>query len=134
MQALAESLGGDALAIYQYVRQQMRSELYYGVRKGALGALRSMAGNDADLSALLVALLRASDFPARYRYATVRLTPAQLMQMAGTEDVRCTRERRAWRSTCSSRRTCWTCRSTRWCSTARTVRRTRQRRSGRGWS
>ncbi len=30
-----------------------------------------MAVNSADLSALLVALLRASNVPARYRYATV---------------------------------------------------------------
>jgi RHS repeat-associated protein len=88
IQALAQNLNNDPVAIYKFLLENFESELYFGVRKGAAGTLLTQSGNDADLSALLVALLRVSNIPARYRYARVELTPAQAMQMAGTTDIR----------------------------------------------
>jgi len=84
LRALVTQLGGDALAIYNYVHDQLDVEPYYGVKKGSVGAFAERAGNDADLSALLVAMLRAAGIPARFEYGTVDLTPAQAMAWTGT--------------------------------------------------
>ncbi len=83
---LAADLGGDPLAIYGFVHDGTDAEPYYGAKKGAAGALLARSGNDADLSSLLVALLRASGIPARYEYGTVDLSPAQAMAWTGTTD------------------------------------------------
>ncbi|TLM69003.1 MAG: alpha/beta hydrolase [Deltaproteobacteria bacterium] len=56
----------DPAAIYNWVRENIRTEWYWGSMKGAEETLRQASGNDADQAALLVALLRASGYPARY--------------------------------------------------------------------
>ncbi|MCX6839571.1 MAG: DUF6531 domain-containing protein, partial [Verrucomicrobia bacterium] len=67
IQALADGLRGDPVAVFQWVREHIAYSHYYGLRKGAALTLLEGSGNDADTSALLVALLRASGVPARYR-------------------------------------------------------------------
>jgi YD repeat-containing protein len=67
IQALADGLRGDPAAVFQWVRENIAYSHYYGLRKGAALTLLEGSGNDADTSALLVALLRASGVPARYR-------------------------------------------------------------------
>ncbi|MDX1999364.1 MAG: RHS repeat-associated core domain-containing protein [Thermoanaerobaculia bacterium] len=62
----AGELGYDAVAVYEFVKNGIRTEFYAGAMKGAEGTLRSGAGNDVDQASLLVALLRASSVPARY--------------------------------------------------------------------
>jgi hypothetical protein len=69
----ARGLGNDPVRIYEWVRNEIRFEPYLGVRKGAAGTLFERSGNDADQAALLVALLRAADIPARYIHGTARL-------------------------------------------------------------
>lgn len=64
--ALADELGRDPVAIYQYVRNTIAFEPYYGSRKGALLTLWERSGNDVDTASLLIALMRASGIPARY--------------------------------------------------------------------
>jgi transglutaminase-like putative cysteine protease len=56
----------DPAAIYNWVRENVRTEWYWGSMKGAEETLRQKCGNDADQAALLIALLRASGYPARY--------------------------------------------------------------------
>ncbi|MHB8707330.1 MAG: transglutaminase domain-containing protein, partial [Desulfuromonadales bacterium] len=56
----------DPAAIYNWVRENIRTEWYWGSMKGAEETLRQKSGNDADQAALLIALLRASGYPARY--------------------------------------------------------------------
>ncbi|MCM2264957.1 MAG: alpha/beta hydrolase [Desulfuromonadales bacterium] len=56
----------DPAAIYNWVRENIRTEWYWGSMKGAEETLRQRSGNDADQAALLIALLRASGYPARY--------------------------------------------------------------------
>lgn len=63
---LAESLSFSPVRIFQYVTDQIKFEPYYGSLKGAVGTLHSKAGNATDHASLLVALLRASNIPARY--------------------------------------------------------------------
>jgi transglutaminase-like putative cysteine protease len=83
IQALAERLARDPRKLFNYVHDGFGVELYYGAKKGAVGALMEGAGNDFDLASLLVALLRASGVPARYEYATVALSPSQVMEATG---------------------------------------------------
>ncbi|XXF75460.1 transglutaminase domain-containing protein [Myxococcaceae bacterium GXIMD 01537] len=75
--AKAQELG-TARAAYEFVRNQTRLEWYHGALKGSTQTLRDLRGNDADLSTLLVALLRAQGTPARYVRGTVEVSLAQL--------------------------------------------------------
>lgn len=86
IQALADALHNDPLEIYLYVRNHLDYRPYYGSREGAAGALSRGEGNDADLSSLLIALLRASDIPARYEYGKVEIPVAQVPGMVGVTD------------------------------------------------
>ncbi len=64
--AMAASLEFDYINIYNFVRQQITEQYYPGSMKGSVGTLLSYAGNDIDQAALLMALLRASNVPARF--------------------------------------------------------------------
>ncbi|CAG1007090.1 partial tRNA nuclease WapA, partial [Myxococcaceae bacterium] len=57
----AEALGFEPARIYEWVRNEFRYEAYYGLMKGPEGTLAARAGNDYDLAALLVSLLRVSE-------------------------------------------------------------------------
>jgi len=57
---LAQTLGRDKERIFRFVRDEIRYEAYEGILRGALGTLWSRAGNAADKSVLLAALLRAA--------------------------------------------------------------------------
>ena len=55
---LARGLLNDPLRIFNFVRNQIRYEHYYGCKKGAALTLLEKSGNDFDQCALLVSLLR----------------------------------------------------------------------------
>lgn len=57
---LAASLGNDPLKIFNYVRNRISYEHYYGLKKGAVITLVEGCGNDFDQCALLKALLVAA--------------------------------------------------------------------------
>lgn len=80
---LAANLAGP-LEIYAWVRQNIASEFYYGVLKGAEQTYNERAGNDADTAALLVQLLRAKGFPARFVSGQAELPIATLQKLVGT--------------------------------------------------
>ncbi|MEW6218508.1 MAG: DUF6531 domain-containing protein, partial [Thermodesulfobacteriota bacterium] len=63
---LAAKLDYSPRKIYQYIYENIEFEPYYGSLKGAQGTLISGAGGATDQASLLIALLRASDIPARY--------------------------------------------------------------------
>jgi RHS repeat-associated protein len=77
----AASLGNDYARIADFVRSQVRTQWYAGAQKGAIGTLRTLAGNDVDQASLLVALLRASRAPARYVEGVVEVPLADLAAM-----------------------------------------------------
>jgi hypothetical protein len=85
---LAEMLRNDPVRIYEWVRNNISYEPYYGTTKGAMQTLRELAGNDADQAALLIALLRAAGVPARYVRGTVDLPAAQAANWLGAADPR----------------------------------------------
>lgn len=88
LKLLAQSLGNQPLALYNHVHTKVKTELYYGSKKGAAATLAEGAGNDFDQAALLIALLREAGVPARYEYTTVRLSAAQAQALTGAADAR----------------------------------------------
>ena len=63
---LANQLGRSPLKIFQYVYNEIEFQPYYGALKGASATLQSRSGGPTDQASLLIALLRASGYPARY--------------------------------------------------------------------
>ncbi len=82
----ADDLGHDAVRIYEFVRNQIATELYAGAMKGAEGTLAQGSGNDVDQASLLVALLRASLVPARYVRGVVELPVENVAADLGLAD------------------------------------------------
>ena len=72
---LAQSLQWNPVLIYEWVKNNIQTEWYWGVMKGAEETLRQKSGNDADQAALLVALLRSGGFPARFVKGTIEFFP-----------------------------------------------------------
>lgn len=83
IEALAAELGYDPVAIYQYVRNNISFEPYYGSRKGSVITLFEQSGNDYDIASLLIALLRASGYYARYVRGTVAVDEASALNWVG---------------------------------------------------
>lgn len=71
IQALAAQLNYSPAQIFQYVYNNVKFEPYFGSLKGASVTLQAMAGGPTDQASLLIALLRASNIPARYVSGTV---------------------------------------------------------------
>jgi transglutaminase-like putative cysteine protease len=69
-------LGNNWQNIWEYVRS-LGYESYKGSLRGARGTLWSEAGNSVDQASLLVALLRGSGIPARYRHGALSTARAQ---------------------------------------------------------
>ena len=74
IRALAEQLGYSPARILRHVYERIAFEPYYGSLKGSVGTLVAGAGGATDQASLLIALLRASNIPARYVKAQVRVT------------------------------------------------------------
>ncbi|NUM47307.1 MAG: hypothetical protein HUU38_21620 [Anaerolineales bacterium] len=70
--------GQDALALFGYV-QSLGYEAYAGSLRGTRGTLWGEAGNSADKSSLLIAMLRAAGIPARYRHGALSNADAQTL-------------------------------------------------------
>ncbi len=71
------------LRIFEFVHDEIEHELYFGSKKGAVGALWSGRANDLDQASLLIGLLRARGFKARYVIGVVDVPMAQAMNWAG---------------------------------------------------
>lgn len=76
---LAGQLGYSPARILRWMQQNVAFEPYWGALKGAEGVLQSRAGNATDQSSLFIALLRASNIPARYVRGTVRLSDPETL-------------------------------------------------------
>jgi large repetitive protein len=69
----ASEIGNDPAALFAYVRDQVRTEIYSGVLRGARGTLMGGAGNSWDQSLLLAAMLRHHG--RQVRFARTHLAP-----------------------------------------------------------
>lgn len=83
IQLLAAELNHDPVEIYAFVRNNITFEPYYGSRKGALLTFWERSGNDTDTASLLIALLRASGYYARYVQGTVAVDEFTAMNWVG---------------------------------------------------
>jgi hypothetical protein len=81
----AAELENDPVKIYEWVRNNIDFEPYYGSKKGATETLAEMAGNDMDTASLLIALCRVSGIPARYVTGVIDITADQAMAWTATE-------------------------------------------------
>jgi len=72
---LARNLDFSPVLIYEWVKNNVDSEWYWGCMKGAEETLRQKSGNDCDQATLLAALLRASGFPTRYVHGVMEFFP-----------------------------------------------------------
>jgi hypothetical protein len=84
---LAASLGYSPVKIFQYVANEIGYEPYFGSLKGAMGTLYAKAGNPTDQASLLIALLRASNIPARYVLGTIQFdNDPRVLRWLGAKD------------------------------------------------
>ena len=82
--AKAAELEYDYVAIFDFVRTQVKTQYYSGAAKGADATLKTLSGNSIDQSALLIALLRASGVPARFVHGVIRVFPEQIAASLGS--------------------------------------------------
>jgi RHS repeat-associated protein len=66
IRALAQELDYSPARISQWVRQEIRFEPYFGAAKGSQATYLARSGGPFDIASLTIALLRASNIPARY--------------------------------------------------------------------
>jgi transglutaminase-like putative cysteine protease len=85
IRSLAASLGNEPVKMYEYVRNTIDFEPYYGSRKGAAETLAEGSGNDMDTASLLIALYRVSGIPARYVQGVVDVPIDKAMNWVGVE-------------------------------------------------
>ncbi|MEO8359209.1 MAG: DUF6531 domain-containing protein, partial [Vicinamibacteria bacterium] len=69
--------------VYDYVRINIRPELYAGAMKGPVQTYLEGSGNDVDTASLLAMLLRAKGFEARYARGMVEIPAAALRAYTG---------------------------------------------------
>ena len=81
IQALAKSITSGktsvydkAVAIFNWVRDNLGYSFYYNTKYGAVGTLNAKTGNCVDTAHLLIALERAAGIPARYEHVNAQFT------------------------------------------------------------
>lgn len=80
---LAAQLGNKSTKIFEWVRNNIEFIPSYGSIQGADMCLQSRQCNDMDTASLLIALLRVSNFPARYMYGTIEIPIDKAMNWFG---------------------------------------------------
>lgn len=83
IRAQAEALHRNPVEIFNFVRNAIEFLPTYGSIQGADQTLQTRRGNAFDTASLLVALLRASNIPARYAYGTIQVPADQVMNWVG---------------------------------------------------
>ena len=80
----------SVLEVYQYIKNNYMPEFYYGSRKGSVGAFEEKAGNDYDLSSLLLAVLRDREIPAHYVRGEIEITAEQAIKWTAADNINAT--------------------------------------------
>lgn len=83
IKAKAEALEHNPIKIYNWVRNNIEFIPSHGSIQGAQYTLEMGKGNATDTASLLIALLRASNIPARYAYGSVDVSLDKLKNWAG---------------------------------------------------
>ncbi|MEO8010912.1 MAG: transglutaminase-like domain-containing protein, partial [Dokdonella sp.] len=83
IRALADSLGGQPVAIRNWVYDNIEFHPSWGSIQGADATLLSRRGNAFDIASLTLALLRSSGVPARYARSIIEIPIAQAQNWLG---------------------------------------------------
>jgi hypothetical protein len=83
IQAKAQELGHNPVKIYNWVRNNVEWLPTWGATQDADVTLGSQRGNAMDIASLLIALLRASDIPARYVHGTIEVPEDKFRNWTG---------------------------------------------------
>ena len=83
IKSLAQTLGHNPHKIYQWVHDNIYYVPTQGSVQGAQDTLDKKSGNAVDTASLLIALLRASNIPARYATGQVDIPTAQALNWVG---------------------------------------------------
>ena len=84
----AAELGHEPVAIYHWVRSEVHWQPGWGAVQAADLTLSARRGNAMDIASLLIALLRASEIPARYVHGTVEVDGQRFRNWAsGFSDI-----------------------------------------------
>lgn len=83
IRAKAAELNHNPVQIYNWVRNNVEWIPTWGAAQDAEITLGSKCGNAMDIASLLVALLRASDIPARYVHGTIEVPEDKFRNWAG---------------------------------------------------
>lgn len=73
--------------VFGYVRDNIETLPYYGVKKGAVGAYYDNAGTPFDQAMLMVKLLDERNITAKYKFGTLELTGTQFKNLYGITDA-----------------------------------------------
>jgi transglutaminase-like putative cysteine protease len=87
IQQKADELNNHPVEIYNWVRNSIEFVPTYGSIQGSQMTLDKKSGNAFDTASLLIALLRASNVPARYVYGTVEVPADKVMNWVGGVEV-----------------------------------------------
>lgn len=83
----ANSLNNNPLAILNFIHNNITYVPYYGSKKGSAGTLTEGAGNDTDQASLLIAMLRYSGIPARYRQVDAQMDIQTVINLLGVHSA-----------------------------------------------
>ena len=83
----AQALNYDPVRIFEFVHNEIDTEWYGGAKYGAEATLVLRRGNDVDQASLLIALLRASQIPARFVHGVVELEIAGIADDLALQDA-----------------------------------------------
>ncbi len=73
--------------VYNYLKNSINFEYYYGAKKGAKTTLESMAGNDYDQASLLISILRYMGYHAEYVRGIIQINEAQALSLTGADTI-----------------------------------------------
>jgi len=88
MRDLVEDFEYNPAEIYEYVKNTIQYEPYYGSKKGSDGCIEQKVCNDVDTASLTIALMRVAGIPARYHKSIVVASTDQLKDLLGVEEVK----------------------------------------------
>lgn len=86
IKAIADEFG-DINELYLFVRNSIEYETYSCSKKDPVITIEQLGGNDLDQAALLAALLRAKNIPARFVEGTIELTAEQAISITGAKNA-----------------------------------------------
>ncbi|MCR5105548.1 MAG: hypothetical protein K6B68_14025, partial [Eubacterium sp.] len=75
------------LEAYEYIKNNVYTEFYYGRKKTVFGTYESCSGNDYDQAVLLASILNSMGYDTKYVRGNIILTPEMALSMTGTDNV-----------------------------------------------